>query len=73
MPAPRATLLRETPQAAQTGTVIDARYEVVKGKKNGILRRIKTALTWILLAALIGFLIPPTWVLVQDISATLAR
>ena len=74
MPAPLSTVLRETPDAAQSGArVIDARYEVVKGKNRGIIRRIKTALFAIFLAALIGFLIPPAWVLIQEVGAMLAN
>ena len=73
MPAPRSTLLRETPDAAPTGArVIDAHYNVVRGASRGVWGRIKTVLMAIFWAALIGFLIPPAWVLVQEVGAMLA-
>lgn len=73
MPAPRSTVLRETPDAAPSGAqVIDAQYQVVGGKSRGVLRRIKTALLALFWAALVGFLIPPAWVLVHEVGAMLA-
>lgn len=74
MPAPRSTVLRETPSAAQSGApVIDAHYQVVGGKSRGILRRARKVLMAILWAALIGFLIPPAWVLIQTIGEMFER
>ena len=73
MPALRSTVLRETPDAAPSGApVIDAQYQIVGGKPRGILRRIKTALMALFWAALIGFLIPPAWVVFQEVGAMLA-
>ena len=55
--------LRETPNAAPANAqVIDASYEVVRSKR-GVLGAIRMACLALFWAALIGFLIPPAWVL----------
>ena len=65
MRAPRPILLRETPNAAPANArIIDATFEIV-GRKRGLLGN-----TWITCvaafwAALIGFLIPPVWVIAE--------
>jgi hypothetical protein len=58
--------LRETPNAAPFGAqVIDAQFEVVAGKRRGVLGVLWTAVVAIFWAALIGFLIPPAWMFAQ--------
>lgn len=74
MPAPRSTVLRETPDAAQSGgPVIDAQYQVVGGKSRGILRRARKVLMAIFWAALVGFMIPPAWILIHAIGEMFER
>lgn len=74
MPAPRATVLRETPDAAQSGArVIDAQYQVVGGKSRGILRRVGKVAMTIFWAALVGFLVPPAWVIIHTIGEMFTR
>jgi hypothetical protein len=59
----RPIRLREMPNAAPTGRrVIDASYEIVRGKR-GVLGAIWIACLALFWAALIGFLIPPAWVI----------
>ncbi len=61
-----AIRLRETPNAAPLGAqVIDAQFEVVAGKRRGVLGALWTAFVAIFWAALIGFLIPPAWMIAQ--------
>ncbi len=56
----RAAKLRENPAAAPAGAeIIDVNFTVVRGRKRSWRRRIGAALFAILLAALIGFAIPP--------------
>jgi hypothetical protein len=70
MPRPSVTRLDETPAAAPPGAkVIDVDFAVVSVKrapraKRGWFGNIKHALSMAAWAALIGFLIPPTFVLV---------
>jgi hypothetical protein len=60
----RPIRLRETPNAAPEGAhIIDARYELVSGKHRGVLGTLWIACVALFWAALIGFLIPPTWVI----------
>jgi hypothetical protein len=60
--------LRETPNAAPLGAqVIDARFEVVAGKRRGVLGAIWMAFLAVFWAALIGFLIPPAWMIAQGL------
>ena len=60
------TRLRETPNAAPLGAqVIDAQFEVVGGKRRGVLGAIWTACVAVFWAALIGLLIPPAWMIAQ--------
>ena len=68
-PEPRPILLRETPHAAPAGApVIDARFKVI-GRKGGAFRRVRKALLALVIAATIGFLIPPLWMLAQALLA----
>jgi hypothetical protein len=48
--------------------VIDAKFSEVGGKRRTIWGRLKGALQALLWAAVIGFLIPPAWVLIQLIG-----
>lgn len=58
--------LRETPDAAPLGAqVIDAQFEVVAGKRRGVLANIWMACVAVFWAAVIGLLIPPVWLLAQ--------
>jgi len=62
----RPTPLRETPSAAPQGAqIIDARYELVGGKQRGFLGTLRLACVALFWAALIGFLIPPAWVMAE--------
>ena len=64
MSAARPIRLRETPNAAPEGAqIIDAPYEIVGGKQRGILGTLWLACVALFWAALIGFLIPPAWVI----------
>jgi hypothetical protein len=45
--------------------VIDAKFTEVGGKYGHFWRRVRTAAIALFWAAVIGFLIPPVWVLVQ--------
>jgi hypothetical protein len=60
---------RETRGAFGPGVeVIDVAFTEVGGKRRTIWGRIKSALQALLWAAVIGFLIPPAWVLIQVIG-----
>jgi len=68
MSATRPTRLRETPNAAPKGAhIIDARYELVGGKPRGFLGALWIAAVALFWAALIGFLIPPAWVMATSL------
>jgi hypothetical protein len=70
MPRRSVTRLRENPAAASGAPrVIDARYTVV-GKRT-ILGGAARFLMALLLAALIGALVPIAWVLTQEVAAVL--
>ena len=45
--------------------VIDAKFTEVGGKASRFWRRVRTAMLALFWAAVIGFLIPPMWMLVQ--------
>jgi hypothetical protein len=67
MPAPRATLLRETANAAPSGAkVIDAKFQVVA--KRGLMARVRAALITTLWFALAGLLVPPIWMIVERLN-----
>jgi hypothetical protein len=69
MAQPRPIRLREAPQRApQHAEIIDVPFKVVKGRQSLFVR----AGRWVLAfaaAAAIGFLVPPLWVLVQNMAA----
>ena len=68
MSAVRPTRLRETPDAAPEGAhIIDARYELVSGKQRGFLGTLWLASVALFWATLIGFLIPPAWVIAASL------
>jgi hypothetical protein len=65
--------LREAPgQPAPDAHVIDAKYVEVGRKRRGILGRLWIACVAVFWAALIGLLIPPAIVVVQEIGAMFA-
>jgi hypothetical protein len=73
MARPQTIRLRESPDAAPAGApVIDARYTEVGRKRRGLLGRIWLGLTALFWAAVIGFMIPPTIVMIQRIAAAFA-
>jgi hypothetical protein len=60
--------LRETPNAAPAGRrVIDASCEIVGRKRRGFLGTLWTACVALFWAAVIGFIIPPAWVITQHL------
>lgn len=62
MSRPQVTRLRERFDAPPSETVvIDARYNEVGRRKRGFLHKLSVAMFAVLLAAVIGFLIPPAW------------
>ena len=72
MPKPPPVRLREAPGRPDPGAaIIDADYTEV-GKKRRVLRRVWMGIVAVFWAALIGFLIPPAWVLIQEIGAMFA-
>ncbi len=69
MPRPHPVRLREAPDAAPAhAPVIDARFKVV-GRRRAVVRRVAVWLMAIAAAAAVGFLIPPLWVLIEEILA----
>lgn len=73
MPRPEPVRLREAPgRPAPNAEVIDVKYVEVGRKRRGILGKIWFALVTVFWAAVIGFLIPPAWMLLQDIGAMFA-
>ena len=65
--------LRETPgRPAPDARVIDADYSEV-GKKRRLLRRIWNGVLTVLVVAVIGFLIPPLIIVVQEASDYFAQ
>ena len=67
MAQPRPTRLREVQDdLPQSARIIDAPFKVVKGRRS----RLASFGRWMLVftaAAAIGFLVPPVWVVVQEI------
>lgn len=74
MPRPDPIRLREAEASRplHEAKVIDAEFRVVDRAPRA-LRMIWRALLAVFLAALIGFLIPPAWILLEDLGAYLAR
>ena len=67
--AQRATPLREIKGGPARGDrVIDAKFTEVRGERRTLWGKLKLAVTAIFWAIVIGFLIPPGWVLVQRMS-----
>jgi hypothetical protein len=65
MPNAQTTRLRETSEAAPASArVIDTSFEIV-GRKRGVLAHIWTTCVAIFWAAVIGFLIPPAWLIAE--------
>lgn len=65
-------LLREVRDAAPpAGEVIDASFTVVR--QRALLRRIRMALLAVLCAAMIGFMIPPLWIVAQHVVPALGN
>ena len=73
MTRPHVVRLRETPgEPARDTRVIDAKFTEVGLKRRSILGRLWMACVAVFWAAAIGFLIPPAWVVVQEIGAMFA-
>jgi hypothetical protein len=68
----QATRLKEAPGAApHDSDVIDASFTVVRERT--LLQRMKLALLAVFAAALVGFVIPPLWVLAQHLAPLLKQ
>lgn len=68
---PRPQRLREADATpAPHARVIDAKFKVV-GRKRRALAMLWRGLVAVFWAAVIGFLIPPAWVLIQEVGAML--
>ncbi|MEZ6023998.1 MAG: hypothetical protein R3C16_11425 [Hyphomonadaceae bacterium] len=68
----QATRLREVtdaPPPQGEAKVIDAKFSVVGPKPRGWLARLWMGLVALGVAALIGFLIPPLWIILREIFA----
>ena len=73
MSQPPPTRLRESEDQTPRGAkVIDARFEVIGSKRSTWIERIGSALVMLFWAAVIGFLIPPLWMLTQRLGEFLA-
>ncbi|MCR6645293.1 MAG: hypothetical protein NVV62_12735 [Terricaulis sp.] len=71
MAQPRPTRLYETPKrTAQSAEVIDVQFKVVKRPRPMLASFGRWSLAFFA-AAIIGLLIPPVWVLAQEIAAML--
>ncbi len=67
--AERATQLRELKGAPPRGArVIDAKFTEVRGQRRTIWGKVKLAVAALFWAAVVGFLVPPAWVLVQRVG-----
>jgi hypothetical protein len=73
--APRTTHLRETETAAASSAeVIDAKFTVVATRKrSGWFRHVLMFLFALVCAAAIGFLIPPAWLVLQNMAALFSQ
>lgn len=66
MPREPVTRLQEAHgPVADDANVIDAKFTEVGGKRTRFWRRVRGALIALFWAAVIGFLIPPAWMLLQ--------
>lgn len=73
MARPQTIRLREaTSEPTRQAQVIDVPFKEVGGGRRTIWGRFKLAIVAIFWAALIGFLIPPLWLLMQRISEQFA-
>ncbi len=71
MTRPETVRLKEAEAIAPTpdgARVIDAKFKEVDGERRTIWGRFKLAVIAVFWAAVIGFLIPPAWMLVQAIG-----
>jgi hypothetical protein len=70
---PRPVPLREVRDAPPppSAQIIDARFKVV-GRKRRVLAIVWRGLTAVFWAAVIGFLIPPAWMLLQYVRSLLS-
>lgn len=71
MTRPDPVRLREAEAIAPApdgARVIDAKFKEVGGERRTILGRVKLAVIAVFWAAVIGFAIPPAWMLVQAIG-----
>jgi hypothetical protein len=69
MARPQPVRLREAPgDVAPNAHVIDVPYKEVGAGKRSWLGRLWLGVKAVLIAAAIGFLIPPAWVLLQTIA-----
>jgi hypothetical protein len=68
--APRTTPLHEVKNAPpRPARVIDAKFTEVRGERRTLWGKVKLAVIALFWAAVIGFAIPPAWVLVQRMGA----
>jgi hypothetical protein len=73
MPRNDTIRLREAPgRPAPDAEVIDVKYVEVGAKRRRLLGRLWMALVTVFWAAVIGFLIPPAWVLVETVGSYFA-
>lgn len=67
--AQRTTPLREVKNATPPpARVIDAKFTEVRGERRTLWGKLKLAVIALFWAAVIGFAIPPAWMLVQRMS-----
>ena len=68
----QATRLRQARDAVpHDGAIIDASFTVVRERK--IMRRIKVAAMAVLGAALVGFMLPPLWIVAHHVVPALGK
>ncbi len=72
MSDPQPIRLRESQEPLADGArVIDADYKIV-GRKRAFMRRLMWWLGAFAIAAAIGFLIPPLWMAIENVTAMFA-
>jgi hypothetical protein len=72
MSDPQPIRLRESQEPLADGArVIDADYKIV-GRKRAFVRRLMWWAGAFAIAALVGFLIPPLWVAIENVTAMFA-
>jgi len=72
MSDPQPIRLRETSEPLADGArVIDADFKIV-GRKRAFMRRLMWWIGAFAIAAVVGFLIPPVWVAIEDVTAMFA-